>query len=157
MGYKRVAVALGVGYVLGAKAGEKRYEQLKDTWERLSETLGESPLVHMLGDAGKRVASRGFDAVKERASGRPDEEDEDRDRLEQPRRLRSAPQPEAEEEEEPEEPEEPDEADQPEGETEDDLRADEEKPEDSDDQGPDEPEERPNRRPEARRRKQRSA
>ena len=63
MGYKRTALALGVGYVLGAKAGEKRYEELKDGWERLSGSVGESPLFHMLTDATKRIADRGMEAL----------------------------------------------------------------------------------------------
>lgn len=38
MGFKTgLIVGLGVGYVLGAKAGRERYDQLKETWDELSD------------------------------------------------------------------------------------------------------------------------
>jgi hypothetical protein len=37
MGFKRgVLLGLGVGYVLGAKAGRERYEEIRQAWQRFS-------------------------------------------------------------------------------------------------------------------------
>jgi hypothetical protein len=66
MGLKQIAVAAGVGYVLGAKAGEQRYAQIKELWGRLGDLLSASPRVQQSGQVGK-------DAVKharERLAGR---------------------------------------------------------------------------------------
>ena len=39
MGFKTgLVVGLGIGYVLGTKAGERRFEQLRTTWNRVSES-----------------------------------------------------------------------------------------------------------------------
>ena len=46
----RFAVMLGVGYVLGAKAGRKRYEQMTGTLR----TLTQSPVTKSVIDAGRR-------------------------------------------------------------------------------------------------------
>lgn len=73
MGYKRMAVAMGVGYVLGAKAGEKRYEQLKDLWERATDSLSDSEFLPKLRDAATRAADRGREALM--SSGRDDDQE----------------------------------------------------------------------------------
>src|SRR5438045_446139 len=77
MGYKRMALAVGVGYVLGAKAGEKRYEQLKDLWDRASDSMSESPLVQSLREAGTRAAGRGMEVMRTRAQRSEDTDEED--------------------------------------------------------------------------------
>jgi hypothetical protein len=46
----RFAVMLGVGYVLGAKAGRKRYEQIAGTVRALTQ----SPATKSVIDAGRR-------------------------------------------------------------------------------------------------------
>ena len=51
----RYAVVLGLGYVLGAKAGRRRYEQIVGTYRGLTS----SPTVKSLVQAGRRkVAQR---------------------------------------------------------------------------------------------------
>jgi aspartate aminotransferase-like enzyme len=51
----RYAVVLGLGYVLGAKAGRRRYEQIVGTYRGLTS----SPTVKSLVQAGRRkVAER---------------------------------------------------------------------------------------------------
>ena len=61
MALKRMALALGVGYVLGARAGEKRYQELKDLWDRLAG----SPLVQRAGEVGRGLLDRGMESVTE--------------------------------------------------------------------------------------------
>jgi hypothetical protein len=46
----RTAVVLAVGYVLGAKAGRRRYEQIAGTYRAVTE----SPRTKALIDAGRR-------------------------------------------------------------------------------------------------------
>lgn len=46
----RIAVVLGVGYVLGAKAGRRRYEQIAGTYRAVTE----SPKTKAVLDAGRR-------------------------------------------------------------------------------------------------------
>lgn len=46
----RAAAVLAVGYVLGAKAGRRRYEQIADTYRAITE----SPRTKALMDAGRR-------------------------------------------------------------------------------------------------------
>jgi hypothetical protein len=67
MGLKQIALAMGVGYVLGTKAGEQRYEQLKDLWARTGRPLLESPSVQHLGERGKDAVSRAAEAAASRA------------------------------------------------------------------------------------------
>ena len=67
MGFKTgLAVGLGIGYVLGTKAGERRFEQLRTTWSRVSE----SPSVQRVSEKARDLATegtrRGMDAVQER-------------------------------------------------------------------------------------------
>ncbi|WP_319451848.1 MULTISPECIES: hypothetical protein [unclassified Mycobacterium] len=51
----RFAAVLAVGYVLGAKAGRRRYEQLAGTYKAITE----SPKTKAIIDAGRRkVADR---------------------------------------------------------------------------------------------------
>jgi hypothetical protein len=67
MGVKRIAVAMGVGYVLGAKAGEQRYAQIKEFWERTGRPLVESPPVQHFGQLGSDAVSRAAEVVASRA------------------------------------------------------------------------------------------
>ena len=46
----RVAAVLAVGYVLGAKAGRRRYEQIAGTYRAITE----SPKTKAIIDAGRR-------------------------------------------------------------------------------------------------------
>jgi hypothetical protein len=51
----RIAVMLGIGYVLGAKAGRRRYEQIAGTYRAVTE----SPKTKAIVDAGRRkIADR---------------------------------------------------------------------------------------------------
>ena len=51
----RYAVVLGLGYVLGAKAGRRRYEQILATYR----TLSSSPVAKSVIEAGRRtIANR---------------------------------------------------------------------------------------------------
>jgi hypothetical protein len=67
MGLKRTALAMGVGYILGAKAGEQRYAQIKEFWARTGRPLVESPSVQRFGEVGKDAASRTVEVVASRA------------------------------------------------------------------------------------------
>lgn len=57
----RTILGFGVGYVLGARAGRQRYEQMKTWWVRASESSTAQALASRLGQAG-------FDAAKEAAA-----------------------------------------------------------------------------------------
>jgi hypothetical protein len=66
MGFKTgLVVGLGIGYVLGTKAGERRFEQLRTTWSRVSE----SPSVQRVSERARDLATestrRGMDAVQD--------------------------------------------------------------------------------------------
>lgn len=51
----RIAVMVGIGYVLGAKAGRRRYEQIAGTYRAVTE----SPRTKAIVDAGRRkIADR---------------------------------------------------------------------------------------------------
>lgn len=54
-------IGFGAGYVLGAKAGTERYEQLK----RLYENLQSSPQVRRATHKAKDAASTGFEKAQE--------------------------------------------------------------------------------------------
>jgi hypothetical protein len=58
---------MGVGYVLGAKAGEKRYAELKALWDRTSDVLADSPSVRRFGKVSRDAGSRTADVVATRA------------------------------------------------------------------------------------------
>ena len=82
MGFKTgVLIGFGTGYVLGAKAGRERYEQIRDVWDRFNGT----ERVHQLTDKGKELAGeasrkslyavqKASSAVKERLGGEEDSE-----------------------------------------------------------------------------------
>jgi hypothetical protein len=57
-------VGLGAGYVLGAKAGRERYEQLR----RLYENLLASPAFQRATGKVKNAAGTGFGQAKDKAS-----------------------------------------------------------------------------------------
>ncbi len=64
MGIKGVAIGFGVGYVLGAKAGRERYNQLVDWWNKFAgnptvQKAAENAR-HVAGDAGRK----GMEAVQ---------------------------------------------------------------------------------------------
>lgn len=58
-------VGFGAGYVLGAKAGTERYEQLK----RLYGNLASSPQVQQASGKAKEAVGTGLGQAKEAASG----------------------------------------------------------------------------------------
>ncbi len=65
MGMKTgLVVGFGVGYVLGARAGRQRYEELKESWDRF---VG-NPRVQELTEKGKEVVGaathKGLGAVQ---------------------------------------------------------------------------------------------
>ena len=63
MGLKRIAVAMGIGYVLGAKAGERRYAQIQEFWASTGRPLVESPSVQRFGQLGKEAVSNTVEVV----------------------------------------------------------------------------------------------
>ena len=67
MGLKQIALAMGVGYVLGAKAGEHRYAQIKELWSRTGGPLAESPSVQRLGELGRDAISHATEVVVRQA------------------------------------------------------------------------------------------
>jgi|SRR5918995_3063270 hypothetical protein len=67
MGLKRTALAMGLGYILGAKAGEQRYAQIKEFWARTGRPLVESPSVQRFGQLGTEAATRTVEVVASRA------------------------------------------------------------------------------------------
>jgi hypothetical protein len=67
MGLKRIAVAMGVGYVLGAKAGEQRYAQITEFWARIGRPLVDSPSVQRFGQLGSDAVSRAVEVIASQA------------------------------------------------------------------------------------------
>jgi len=53
MAIKRFALGFAVGYVLGAKAGRERYEQIRQVWNRVAG----NPAVQQFAERGKGVAA----------------------------------------------------------------------------------------------------
>jgi hypothetical protein len=62
-------VGLGAGYVLGAKAGEERYQQIVDATSKLRENPG---VQRLTGEVNKTV-SVGKDRVAEQAAAKADQ------------------------------------------------------------------------------------
>ncbi len=85
MGFKRgLLIGLGIGYVLGAKAGRERYEEIRRTWGRFT---GHPTVQEVLG-RGREVVresaekslhlveegvNRATDSVKRRLEGQEEE------------------------------------------------------------------------------------
>ena len=67
MALKRIAVAMGIGYVLGAKAGERRYAKIQELWAGTGRPLVESPSVQRLGKMGKEALSHTVEVVADLA------------------------------------------------------------------------------------------
>jgi hypothetical protein len=57
-------VGFGAGYVLGAKAGNERYQQLKRLWGNLIA----SPEFQQAGDKAKEAVGTGFEQAREAAT-----------------------------------------------------------------------------------------
>jgi hypothetical protein len=53
MAIKRFALGFVAGYILGARAGRERYEQIRQLWNRFTG----SPAVQQIAEKGKDVAS----------------------------------------------------------------------------------------------------
>src|SRR5438034_977123 len=80
MAFKRIALGMAIGYVLGAKTGEKRLEQLGDRWKDFIESDRGKRLL----EGGRQFAEgpgwRALTVVRDRATGnRGQEQDEDVD------------------------------------------------------------------------------
>jgi hypothetical protein len=76
--FKRFTAGFGVGYVLGARAGQKRYEQITELAERAMEV----PFVSQMVESGRGRAMesgrRVFETIKDRALfQQPSSSDED--------------------------------------------------------------------------------
>jgi len=56
-----ILIGFGVGYVLGAKAGRERYEELVTLWHQVSRT----PLLSELLHTGASTLERGIEAGRE--------------------------------------------------------------------------------------------
>ncbi|MQA99759.1 MAG: YtxH domain-containing protein [Actinobacteria bacterium] len=65
MGKMGFLVGFGAGYVLGAKAGTERYDQLR----RLYDNLSASPAVRQARGKAKDAATSGLGSAKDAASG----------------------------------------------------------------------------------------
>lgn len=66
MGFRRgLVLGLGIGYVLGARAGRERYEELKRVWHEIS---GNPTVQRVMASGRDRVstgARRGLEVVQE--------------------------------------------------------------------------------------------
>ncbi len=77
--FKRFTAGVAVGYVMGSRAGTKRYDQITDLAERALDV----PFVERLADTGRNVAAnqgkRALDGFKDRAArwGNSDEPADD--------------------------------------------------------------------------------
>jgi hypothetical protein len=66
MGFKfGLLVGVGVGYVLGAKAGRERYEELKATWDQFTGNPTVQRAVSRGREAMETGTERGIRAVEE--------------------------------------------------------------------------------------------
>ena len=66
MGFKfGLLVGLGAGYVLGARAGRERYEELKATWDQFMGNPSVQRAVSRGKEAMETGAQRGIRAVEE--------------------------------------------------------------------------------------------
>ena len=81
-----LVIGLGVGYVLGTRAGRQRYEQIKDGAQKLWNL---DPVQEQVGKA-KKLASDERDEAPEDRVGRRGEDRQDGRRLPQRRRVRSS-------------------------------------------------------------------
>lgn len=78
MGFKfGLVVGLAAGYVLGARAGRERYEELKASWEQFMGNPSVQSVVHKGreaassgADASIRAVGKATDTVKDRLEGR---------------------------------------------------------------------------------------
>ena len=66
MGFKRgLIVGLGVGYVLGAKAGRERYEEIKAAWQRFTGNPTVQGVMSRGREAVEAGAEKGLHVVEE--------------------------------------------------------------------------------------------
>ncbi len=78
---KRFGLGFGIGYILGARGGEKRYAQLASAGQRLADAPVLKDLVERTPEVARDTFDRMVEAVKERASftssgaGRSSEDD----------------------------------------------------------------------------------
>jgi hypothetical protein len=61
----RTAIAFGVGYVLGARAGRERYEQLRNVYSRVTS----NHQVRQVVEQGKDIVDSGTSQVRDLAAG----------------------------------------------------------------------------------------
>jgi hypothetical protein len=77
MGFKTgLLVGLGVGYVLGTKAGRERYDELKSSWDQFmgnpsvqSVVTKGKEVVETGKDRGLKAVEKATDSVKEKVEG----------------------------------------------------------------------------------------
>ena len=74
MGFKTgLLIGAAAGYVLGAKAGRERYEQIMDGWARFTG----DPRVQGIADKGRSVVDLATERVKSNVEERFGDHDED--------------------------------------------------------------------------------
>ena len=74
-----LVVGLGIGYVMGAKAGRQRYEQLKSAFDKVMD----NPQVQQLTEKGKEIADAGTHQARQAISdGFTEASNQLRDKLE---------------------------------------------------------------------------
>jgi hypothetical protein len=64
-----IGLGAGVGYVLGARAGRERYDQIVDLTRRTAADFGLLPAVDQVVDSTKSSVGDVHDAFAERSSG----------------------------------------------------------------------------------------
>ncbi|GAA1896655.1 YtxH domain-containing protein [Streptantibioticus ferralitis] len=71
MRYRLTFIAgAAVGYVLGARAGRDRYEQLRKTAQRIAQNPAVRNTVESAGQQSRELAGKAADAVASRIDGR---------------------------------------------------------------------------------------
>src|SRR3954467_11342259 len=78
MAFKRVVAGVAIGYVLGAKAGDKRYKELRGRWEEVRDHPWFQPALERGRDFAQSGGGRALGALRERF-GEDDADDEEPD------------------------------------------------------------------------------
>jgi len=82
MAFKRLAVGFAFGYVVGAKAGEKRYKELRGRWEELRDHPTFQRAVERARELAQTGGQRALGAARDRlASGTTADSAEDDEAL----------------------------------------------------------------------------
>src|SRR3954465_6534970 len=78
MAFKRVVAGVAIGYVLGAKAGDKRYKELRGRWEEVRDHPWFQQALERGRDFAQSGGGRALGALRERF-GEDDADDEEPD------------------------------------------------------------------------------